>query len=198
MTPLTSSSACTSCACLADYILELEGRISMLYRIHEAEKFTNKNHLWPNSNTSPTQEPSMVPCPAASHLVTVPDDNPWAQLGANQKAPVSPTPHEIWLVKKVKERSAPLVHLSSAKLIIKKMSWYPLGKSLLYLQFTWLLSLESHPSSSPSCKSCSLPNSTHPLILLILLRQRHQDTLHHHPVASAHFPHYTDSLWLHS
>ena len=38
MAPLTSPSGCVSCSQLADKIVELEGRISTLYQIQEAER----------------------------------------------------------------------------------------------------------------------------------------------------------------
>ncbi len=81
MVPLTPPSGCVSCACLAVKITELEGRISTLYQIQEAEKFIDTITFSPaQTDTTCPQEPgATVPCQAADSApppVIVPDESP--------------------------------------------------------------------------------------------------------------------------
>ncbi|XP_075942749.1 cytosolic phospholipase A2 gamma-like [Anarhichas minor] len=101
MAPLTSPSDCVSCARLVDKITELEGRISTLYRIQEAENLMDTIIFGPaqTDTASDRVHDSIASSPAAAAPppVTVPEAS-WLWLGAKPKALVSSTPshHEPW------------------------------------------------------------------------------------------------------
>lgn len=59
MAPITSLPTCVSCAHFADKNAELEGRISMLYQIQEAEKFMDAIIFGPTQTN--TQSESLMP-----------------------------------------------------------------------------------------------------------------------------------------
>ena len=121
MAPLTSPSGCVSCARLANKVAELEGRISTLYHIQDAETLMDTIIFGPaQPDTTCARLPvAAAPCPAVAAAVaasppepdvtarypvadvpppvTVPDDS-WTRLEAKPKALVSSTPshHESW------------------------------------------------------------------------------------------------------
>jgi len=119
MAPLTSSPSCASCSRLVEKITELEGRISTLYHIQEAEQLLDTITFGPAITiTTCTREPdTRLPAATAevaappessvtAHLrpadsppppTSIPDDS-WLRLGAKPKALVSSTPfhHESW------------------------------------------------------------------------------------------------------
>lgn len=125
MPALTSPSGCVSCASLAVKILELEGRISTLYKIQEAEKYLDTivfKPAQPDSSSglepdptavvptsspdpafaahSPARESTSPPEPVTAHGPTPPPfpipDESWALFGAKPKGLVSSTPSQPW------------------------------------------------------------------------------------------------------
>ena len=119
MAPLTSSPSCASCSRLVEKITELEGRISILYHIQEAEQLMDTITFGPAiTNTNCPREPDTrlpaataeVAAPPESSVIahlrpadspppptSIPDDS-WLRLGAKPKSLVSSTPshHESW------------------------------------------------------------------------------------------------------
>ncbi|KAL7382219.1 hypothetical protein ABVT39_018767 [Epinephelus coioides] len=78
MAPLTSPSGCVSCAYLAEKTLELEGRISTLYKIQEAEKLLDTIVFRPaQTDTNSGLEPdATTPTTAAE---------PWSRVGPRSR-----------------------------------------------------------------------------------------------------------------
>ena len=108
----TFSSGCDSCAHLAVKIAELEGRISTLYQIREAELLmdtitfgpTQTDSICPSVSGSSASGPDVTPvaaeatappAPAAAAAANPPDtaaDNSWIGHEAKRKVPISSTP----------------------------------------------------------------------------------------------------------
>lgn len=115
MAPLTSPSSCLSCARLAEKIIELEGRISAIYQIQEAEKLLDTIIFGPAqaASTGTRATGATPPCPAAAATsppepavaalgssADVPpplasSDDSWTRLGAKPKVPISSTPSHV-------------------------------------------------------------------------------------------------------
>ncbi|KAJ8376194.1 hypothetical protein SKAU_G00067740 [Synaphobranchus kaupii] len=101
MPSLTSQPECTNCICLSQRIAELEGRISVLYQIQADEQLIDSLVV---ATTTAGEENSTTLCPAAATPCQAED--PWHQLGAKPKAPVSSTPHqtEPWTAARGRKR----------------------------------------------------------------------------------------------
>lgn len=115
MASLTSLPRCVSCTRLAEKIVELEGRIYILYQIHEAEKFMET--MVKHNLTVCAQVPhASAQCPAADAplLVTVPDDS-WTGLGAKPEALITSIPlhQEPWSLVGARSRREALLSCTS-------------------------------------------------------------------------------------
>lgn len=86
MAPLTPPSGCVSCTCLIEKIAELEGRMSTLYQIREAELLIDTITYGPpqtGSTCAPASDASSsgpVAAAAAPPLDTICDDS-WIRQG---------------------------------------------------------------------------------------------------------------------
>ncbi|KAL7382338.1 hypothetical protein ABVT39_020777 [Epinephelus coioides] len=114
MAPLTSPSGCVSCSRFAERITELEGRISTLYQICEAEMLMNTITFGPTQSASlcasgsdaapsgpdaapETAEAVPPPVPAATAADPPPDtvsDDSWIRHGARPRVLTSSTPSD--------------------------------------------------------------------------------------------------------
>ncbi|KAF7647894.1 hypothetical protein LDENG_00164990 [Lucifuga dentata] len=172
---LNLPSDCQSCIYLGQRISELERRISMLYQIQEAEKLSG-TIVFSNGQaiTSTTKEmDATVPYhPANSSLAAASAlKDPWIQLGAKPKAPISSTPvqHlEPWITVGHHKR---LICSSESSVLTNGPIWSsspPIQTSVppaiqLENQFSVLYDQEFPPLTTPCPPSSPASTSTAPV-----------------------------------